>query len=167
MAENELQLVVFALAGESFGVDIAQVREIIVMQKILHIPRAPTVVEGIINLRGKVIPVIDLIKRFRLTSPRDQENQRIVVVELENLSIGLMVDAVSEVLRISRDIIAPPSPIILDTDVEYLEGIAKLDERLIMLLNLKRVLSHEESHEIAGVMRQVNEECSTETMKTI
>ncbi len=166
MTDNELQLVVFELAGESFGVDIAQVKEIITMQDIVHVPRAPTIVEGIINLRGSVIPVIDLIKRFRLTSQGNSDKERIVVVEFDDLSIGLMVDAVSEVLRVSRDMIAPPSPVIMDTDVEYLQGIVKINERLVILLNLKRVLSHEETHEIAGVMRQVSEECSTKTTKT-
>ncbi len=166
MTESELQLVVFQLSGESFGVDIAQVREIITMQSIVHVPRAPAIVEGIINLRGQVIPVIDLLKRFALNARRDRETERIVVVEFDGVSIGLMVDAVSEVLRINRDIIAPPSPVILDADADYLEGIAKVDGQLIIVLNLKRVLSHEEAHEITGVMRQVNEECSTDATKT-
>ncbi|MEW6523235.1 MAG: chemotaxis protein CheW [Bacillota bacterium] len=153
MSSGELQLVVFELAGESYGVDIAQVREIIVMQKITRVPRAPGFVEGIINLRGKVIPVVDLRRRFGLPAERAVAGQeRIVVVEFDSTSIGLVVDAVSEVLRVPLDTVEPPSPVITGTEVEYLEGVAKLEERLVILLNLDRVLSHRENEELAAVV---------------
>lgn len=157
MGDSEVQLVVFELASESFGVDIAKVREIIVMQEIVRVPRSPRLVEGIINLRGQVIPVVDLVKRFRLTSPRDENKQRIVVVDWEGMTVGLKVDAVSEVLRLDRELITPPSPVLLNANLEYLEGIARLGERLVVLLNLQRVLSHKDSQEIASMMRQVDE----------
>jgi purine-binding chemotaxis protein CheW len=153
MAHGERQLVVFNLAEEAFGVDIAGVREIIVMQKITRVPRAPSFVEGIINLRGKVIPVIDLGRRFGLRS-RDGggTNQRIMVVELDGVSIGLVVDAVSEVLRIPADVVETPSSVITGPGVEYLEGIAKLQDRLVILLNLNRILSRQESSELVAAV---------------
>ncbi|HAI21867.1 MAG TPA: chemotaxis protein CheW [Clostridiales bacterium UBA8153] len=149
---GELQLVVFELAGESYGVDIGQVREIIVMQKITRVPRTPAFVEGIINLRGKVIPVVDLRQRLGLAAERQGSGQeRIVVVEHEAVGIGLVVDAVSEVLRVPLDTVEPPSPVITGTDMEYLEGVAKLDRRLVILLNLDRVLANGGNGELAAV----------------
>ena len=150
---GELQLVVFELAGESYGVDIGQVREIIIMQKITRVPRTPAFVEGIINLRGKVIPVVDLKQRLGLGDERPTSGQeRIVVVDHESMGIGLVVDAVSEVLRVPLDTVEPPSPVITGADMEYLEGVAKMDKRLVILLNLDRVLANGGDGELAAVV---------------
>ncbi|MCH7745210.1 MAG: chemotaxis protein CheW [Chloroflexi bacterium] len=141
----EEQLVVFDLASEAYGVDIGAVREIIRMQDITKVPRTPDFVEGVINLRGKVIPVVDLRKRFDLPVPEKQsKDNRIVVVDIGGQDIGVMVDAVTEVLRIATDSVAPPSSVITGTDSDYLLGIVKLESRLIILLDLEKVLSEEE-----------------------
>lgn len=148
---TENQLVVFALAGEAYGVDISSVREIIRMQEITRVPRTPEFVEGVINLRGRVIPVIDLRKRFGLPIAKENKENRIVVVDIAGQDIGTVVDAVTEVLRIPVASIEPPSSMISTADSDYLLGIAKLNGRLIILLDLGRVLSEVEKGTLAEV----------------
>ena len=142
--QNEQQLVVFDLADEGYGVDIGAVREIIRLQEITQVPRTPEFVEGVINLRGKVIPVIDLRKRFGLTVEGESQDNRIVVVDIGDQDMGVIVDAVTEVLRIPTDSVEPPASVITTADSDYLLGIAKLDSRLIILLDLQKVLSVDE-----------------------
>ena len=141
----EHQLVVFDLANEHYGVDIAAVESIIKMQPVTVVPHTPAFVEGVTNLRGEVLPVIDLRKRFGL--PIDQgrsKDTRIVVVEIDGKKVGMVVDAVSEVLRVPDEAIEPPSPIVTTVDSAFIRGIAKVDERLIILVELSKVLSTEE-----------------------
>ncbi len=142
--QDELQLVVFDLADEGYGVDISAVREIIRLQEITQVPRTPEFVEGVINLRGKVIPVIDLRKRFGLTVEAESQDNRIVVVDIGEQDIGVIVDAVTEVLRIPTDSVEPPASVITTAGSDYLLGIAKLNSRLIILLDLRKVLSEDE-----------------------
>lgn len=139
--EEERQLVVFDLADEAYGVNIGTVREIIRMQEITQVPRTPDYVEGVINLRGKVIPVIDMRKRFGFPVAEHTKDTRIVVIDIGGADIGATVDAVTEVLRLGKDSIEPPSAIISTSDSDYLIGIAKLETRLIILLDLQRALS--------------------------
>ena len=141
----ENQLVVFDVAGEHYGVDIAAVESIIKMQTITVVPRAPAFVEGVINLRGKVLPVIDLRKRFGLARESNTRDTRIVVVEMGGTTVGMTVDGVSEVLRINDDAIEPPSPIVTTVESSFIKGIAKVGERLVILLDLSRVLSTQET----------------------
>ena len=129
---SEKQLVVFDLAEEAYGVDIGAVREIIRMQDITQVPRTPEFVEGVINLRGKVIPVVDLRKRFGFEAEDATKDTRIVVVDIGGQDIGVVVDAVNEVLRVAAGAVEPPSSVITTADSEYLLGIVKLETRLIM-----------------------------------
>ena len=145
---EERQLVVFQLGAELYGVDIARVHEIIRLQTITRVPRAPSFVEGVINLRGKVIPVVDLRRRFGLPLADHTRATRTVVVEIGDQVVGIIVDSVSEVLRVSTATIEPPSPVVAGIDSEYLQGIAKLPERLVILLDLDRVLAREERRAI-------------------
>lgn len=138
---GEMQLVVFDLASEFYGVDIAAVREIIRMQSITPVPGAPPFVEGIINLRGQVIPVLDLRKRLGLTVGEQTDDSRIVWVTINNHDVGVIVDAVTEVLRINVSSIEPPSAMVSGVDADYIKGIAKLPSRLIILVDLNKVLS--------------------------
>ena len=138
---SEKQLVVFDLAAEAYGVDIGSVREIIRMQDITQVPRTPEFVEGVIDLRGKVIPVVDLRKRFGFEVEEATKDTRIVVVDIGGQDIGVVVDAVTEVLRVSADAVEPPSSVITTADSEYLLGIVKLATRLIILLDLEQALS--------------------------
>ena len=147
-AIDDEQVVVFDVASESYAVNIARVHEIIRLQQITVIPGAPACVEGVINLRGKVIPVLDLRKRFHLHADEHTRSSRIVVVEIGGQTLGLIVDGVSEVLRIPTDRIEPPSPLVTGLDSRYLRGIAKLDGRLIVLLDLDQVLSPVEQQQL-------------------
>jgi purine-binding chemotaxis protein CheW len=151
VTQGEEQLVVFDLAAETYGVDIGAVREIIRMQDITKVPGAPEFVEGIINLRGNVIPVLDLRKRFGLDfGTRDKDN-RILVVDIGGQDIGVVVDAVTEVLRITADSVEPPSSVITTADSVYLLGIVKLEGRLVILLDLEKVLSESEKATLTDV----------------
>jgi purine-binding chemotaxis protein CheW len=141
---EERQLVVFQLGAELYGVEIARVHEIIRLQSVTRVPRAPAFVEGVINLRGKVIPVIDLRRRFGLPAADHTRASRVVVVEIGEQVVGIVVDSVSEVLRVKSSIVEPPSPVVAGIDSEYLHGIAKLPDRLVILLDLDRVLGRDE-----------------------
>ena len=154
VAGAEMQLVVFELGDESYGVDISRVQDINRMQEITEIPHAPESVVGVINLRGRVIPVIDLRKRFGLPEAVHTKDTRIVVVHLEGNLIGVIVDAVSQVLRIPADIVEPPSPVLAGVDSKYLRGIAKLDDKLVILLDLDFVLSRREQEAISEVLAE-------------
>ena len=139
-AKEERQLVVFDLGGEVYGVDINTVREIIRMQNITRVPNAPEFVEGIINLRGKVIPIVDLRRRFALAAAEQSKDSRIVVVDIAGEDIGVTVDAVTEVMRIDGGSVEPTGDIIATVDSYYIEGIANLGEQLIILLDLNKVI---------------------------
>jgi purine-binding chemotaxis protein CheW len=141
---DEQQLVVFQLGAELYGVEIARVHEIIRLQAVTRVPHAPAFVEGVINLRGKVIPVVDLRRRFGLPLAEHTRASRIVVVEIGDQVVGIVVDGVSEVLRVNHATIEPPSPVVAGVDSDYLHGIAKLPDRLVILLNLDRVLARDE-----------------------
>jgi purine-binding chemotaxis protein CheW len=143
-ATEEKQLVVFQLGAELYGVEISRVHEIIRLQVVTRMPRAPEFVEGVINLRGKVISVVNLRRRFGLPSAEHTRASRIVVVDINDQVIGMVVDGVSEVLRVNTATIEPPSPAVAGIDSEYLQGIAKLPERLVILLDLDRVLTRDE-----------------------
>ncbi len=144
----ENQLVVFNLANEHYGVNIGAVESIIKLQPITAVPRAPSFVEGVTNLRGTVLPVLDLRKRFGLRAEEATKDTRIVVVEMNQETVGMVVDAVTEVLRVPEEDIEPPSPIITTVDSVFITGIAKVDERLIILLDLGQVLSPEEKADL-------------------
>lgn len=134
------QLVVFEVGDESFGIDISLVQEIIRMQPITEVPKAPMYVKGVINLRGKVIPIIDLRERFGFATGEETKATRIVVVNVLGNTVGMIVDAVSEVLRLPTDAIEPPSTIVESIGSQYLKGIGKLEDRLIILLDLDKLL---------------------------
>ncbi|MDP6071591.1 MAG: chemotaxis protein CheW [SAR202 cluster bacterium] len=141
---SEEQLVVFDLAAEAFGGDIGSVRNIIRMQDITRVPGAPGFVEGIINLRGNVIPVIDLRKRFDIPVNELHKDNRIVVMDIGGQDMGVVVDAVTEVLRISAAAVEPPSSVITTADSVYLQGIVKMESRMVILPNLDKVLTDSE-----------------------
>ena len=152
-AMSEIQLVVFDLASEHYGVDISDVREIMRMQNITKVPGAVSYVEGVINLRGKVLPVLDLRKRLGLKVAEQTEESRIVVVDIADGEVGVIVDAVTEVLRVPNASIEPPSSMVAQGNSDYLRGIAKLTDRLIILLDLNKLLSSKaDANAIAKVL---------------
>lgn len=140
----EKQLVIFELGDEDYGIEIAAVEGIIKMQDITRLPKCPSYVEGIINLRGSVMPVIDLAKRFGIP-PRENNNEtRIIVVIMDNIKIGMIVSAVSEVMTIDDSVIEPPPSVVTTINSGFISGIARIDSRLIILLGLNKVLTKEE-----------------------
>lgn len=151
---SEEQLVVFSLADETYGIDISVVNEIIRMQSITQVPRTPEFVEGVINLRGRIVPVIDLRKRFGLEVSEETQASRIMVVELEGIIMGMIVDAVSEVLRLPKDSIEPTPPMVSGVDAAYLRGVGKWDDRLIILLDIDKVLYKNEQEMVARAVQE-------------
>ena len=129
---EEQQLVIFDLGDESFGVDVSAVREIIRMQAVTRVPGTPHFVEGIINLRGKIIPMVDLRKSFQFDTVDATKDSRIVVIESRGQEVGVIVDAVTEVMRVPADSIEPVSKTMEHESTEYLLGIAKVGEKLII-----------------------------------
>ncbi|MDI6603563.1 MAG: chemotaxis protein CheW [Thermoanaerobacteraceae bacterium] len=142
------QVVIFKLNNEDFCVDIMQVLEILSMQKIRKVPDVPDFIEGIFDLRGTIIPIIDLRKRFNMEKTNINDNTRIIVVNLNKKSVGFIVDAVTEVLHIDEESIKEPPDIISGIGKEYIEAVVKLNDRLIIGLNLHRVLTEQEKKEI-------------------
>ncbi len=143
-----LQLVTFHLANEEFAVDILNIQGINRMVEITKVPNAPEFVEGIINLRGRVIPLICLRKRLGMPEKDYDKSTRFIVVEINSRVIGFIVDSVSEVLRISSTITESTPPMISSIDSHFITGIAKLDDRLLILLDLEKVLSFSQQSEL-------------------
>jgi purine-binding chemotaxis protein CheW len=150
VAQEEMQLVIFDLAGEAYGVDIGVVDGIIRMQAITEVPGTLDFVEGVINLRGEVIPVVDTRKRFGLAVTEETKDSRIVVVDIGGHKVGMVVDAVTEVLHIAAESVEPPSSVITTSDSTYLMGIAKLEGRLIILLDLEQIFSGVEKESLSS-----------------
>lgn len=150
VADELLQLVSFKIGAEEFGVDITKVQEINRMVEITKVPQAASYVEGVINLRGKVIPIIDLRKRMSMEIKENDKNTRIVVVDIENFVMGMIVDSVSEVLRIPVSTIEPPPDIATGMNADYIQGVAKLEDRLLIFLDLSKVINLEEVRSVAA-----------------
>jgi purine-binding chemotaxis protein CheW len=138
--QDLMQLVGFDVGGEEFGLEILRVQEIIRIQQLTRVPNSPTFVDGVINLRGKVIPVVGLRKCLGLEDRPHDKQTRIVVVEVSGNILGFIVDSVSEVLRIPVETIEPP-PRLGKVEREYVSGVGKLDDRLLILLDLDRLMS--------------------------
>lgn len=148
---NLIQLVTFKLGPEEFGVDILKVQEIIRMMPITKVPNAPQFVEGVINLRGKVIPVIDMRKRFGMAGCQRDNNTRIMVMDLQGQVVGFVVDAVSEVLRIPESTVEAPPAVVAGIGSEYMRGVGKLQDRLLILLDLDRLLTEQEFSSLSNI----------------
>jgi purine-binding chemotaxis protein CheW len=157
--EKDLQVVGFRIGNETFGVRIGAVREIVRVPEITAVPSAPDTVEGVINLRGKIIPVMDLRKRFGQANIQPNKKNRILVVELENKLIGLIVNAASEVLKIAPSEIEAPGTVFAEGESSYVTGVGKLKGRLIILLDIAKLLKRpefkrlEEAAELVGTAK--------------
>lgn len=149
---DEIQLVLFNIGKESFGVKISQVREIIKLEEITNLPNSSQNVKGVINLRGQITPVIDLKIMLGFGASDTNEHTRIIVVELGKNTIGMIVDSVSEVIRIrKKDIDSTPS-LITTADADYITGIGKLDNRLLTILDLSKILPQDDQDELANLV---------------
>jgi purine-binding chemotaxis protein CheW len=139
-----MQLVTFRLGNEEYAVNILKVQEINRMKEITRVPNTPAYVEGVINLRGKVIPVINLRSKFSLENKENDIQSRIMIMDIQGITMGLVVDAVSEVLRIPSNIIEPTPHMASNISTEYIMGIAKLEDRLIILLDMDMLVGRPE-----------------------
>ncbi|QDU64744.1 Chemotaxis protein CheW [Planctomycetes bacterium Pan216] len=142
------QVVGFHLGDEQYGIEITKIQEIILVGEITRIPHVPVYIEGLINLRGSVIPIIDLRKRFGIEARAMTDDTRIIVVNVRNKTIGTIVDAVNEVIRISHEQIDPAPPTITSMGREHIAGLAKLDQRLLILLEIEKVLDQDSLEQV-------------------
>jgi purine-binding chemotaxis protein CheW len=150
---SAIQLVTFRLGQETFGVPIGAVQEVVRVPEVTPVPEAPWFLEGVINLRGRIIPVMDLGRRFRLP-PRDRTRAtRIVIIDGAGRPAGLIVDAVLEVVRLSQSAVEPPPPMVSGIGVDYITGVGKHRDQLLILLDLAKVLDPQDLHraEAAGL----------------
>ena len=145
---QEVQLACFRVGAELYALDIMRIKEIIRPQKLTSVPKAPSFIEGVINLRGAVIPVADMRKRFDQPIDEDSRKNRIVICSLSRRNIGLLVDEVKEVRRFTRKDIAPSPQFIQGEHADYFLGVARHDDDLILLVDLEKVLSSEEKIEL-------------------
>ena len=145
------QLVTFSIGSEEFGVDILKVMEIIRTMEITKVPKAPEFVEGVINLRGTVIPIIDLRRRFGLEPKAGDTSTRIIVIEINGMTVGFVVDSVSEVLGIPANTVEPAPAVVSGLDSDYISGVGKLEDRLLILLDLDKLLSSEDIENLAAI----------------
>jgi purine-binding chemotaxis protein CheW len=150
----EKQLVIFELGTEHFGIDIESVEGINKILDITKVPQAPACVEGVANLRGQIIPVVDLHRRFGMANSEKTNQSRIVVANVGSTKIGMIVSAVSEVLTIDDSCIENPPSMVCNINSSYIIGIANIDDRLIILLDLAKVLTIEEQTQVAGIKIQ-------------
>ncbi len=148
---EELQLVSFIILGRRLGVDITRVREIIREQEVTKVPQSPPFLEGVINLRGLVIPVIDMPRRFGLQGQKHTKSTRIVVLEIKDMVVGFVVDSVSEVMRIPASIVQETPSVISGAGSQFIQGIAQVNDRLLIVLEADSLLDEQELSQLEGL----------------
>ena len=153
--DKDLQIVGFRIGDETYGVRISAVREIVRVPAITAVPNAPDYIEGVINLRGKIIPVMDLRKRFGIKNVEPNKKNRILVVELENKVLGLIVNSASEVLKIPPSDIEMPDTMFQEGEVSYVTGVGKLHGRLVILLDIGKLLQRGELRRLEQAVEPV------------
>jgi purine-binding chemotaxis protein CheW len=147
----ELQLVVFRLDNEEYGINIMQVQEISPYQKLTKVPNSPAFVDGIVNLRGDVIPVVSLKKKFNLIESQVTELTRLIVINNGNRRTGFVVDDASEVITISDKDVEEAPPMIVGADRKYIQGVGKIDKRILIILDLHKLLTEEEKNQLIDI----------------
>lgn len=161
-SDGELQLVVFNIGKEEFGVEITRVQEIIRMASITGIPQAPDYIRGIINLRGRIIVVLNLNVIMGMETKEQDENTRIIVANIDETVMGFIVDSVSEVIRLPEKNVEPaPAVIAGRIGTEYVMGVGKMEDRLLILLDLDKVLSANELHSVHTISAEATEAAAT------
>lgn len=150
-ALNEMKVIVFRLKDEEYGVEVQQVRSIERIQHITKVPKTPDFVKGVINLRGVVTPIINLRSRFDIEEAEYTDSTRMIIVAINEMEVGLIVDAANDVIDIPVNEIEPPPEVVGGIEADYLRGVAKLENRLLILLNLDKVLNPEEMRQIKKI----------------
>ncbi|WP_175638874.1 chemotaxis protein CheW [Metabacillus schmidteae] len=148
---GDLKVIVFQLQDEEYGIPVQQVRSIEKVQHITRVPRTAPYIKGVINLRGVVTPIIDLRKRFGMQELEDTESTRMIIVSKEDIEVGFIVDSANDVIDIHSDIIEPAPEVVGSVEVEYIQGVAKLEKRLIVMIDLEEVLKTGQNLALQGV----------------
>jgi purine-binding chemotaxis protein CheW len=148
--DKDLQIIGFRVGRETFGLPISEVREILRVPEITAMPNAPEAVEGVMNLRGRIVPVIDLGRMFGSKSAEAADKRRVIVVEHAGRNLALLVHSASHILRIAQSEVEPTRDVLPEGHAEYVSGMGKLNDRLVILLDLKKIL---ERVELGGLNR--------------
>lgn len=146
--ENTIKVIVFQLHNEQYGVNIQQVRSIEKLQNVTPVPGTADFIKGVINLRGDITPIIDLKDRLQIGKTEYTDHTRVLIINIESIQMGLIVDNATDVLDIEESIIDAPPEVIGGVTEEYLSGVAKIDDRLLILLDLERILNFQELNEV-------------------
>jgi purine-binding chemotaxis protein CheW len=146
-------MVIFRVGAEEFALDIMELKEVVVMRSITPVPETEGFVEGVMNLRGSLVPVLDLRKRLRAGGACEEAERRIIVSNLEGRVVGLIVDGASEVIRVSEEMIEPAPDIIIEMGIGYITGIINFDARFITMIDLRKALTEEVTRDLEEVMR--------------
>lgn len=152
------QLISFTVGAEEYGLELLRVKEVIRMRRITWLPKAPPCVKGIINLRGEVIPIVDLRERFGLDTQEKTAMTRVIVVEVEGKPVGMVVDSASQVVRVSADQFEPPPTVMGEGSRDFITAVGKTGDRLIIMIDVDRILSAEEMSQIAGSLQAAEKE---------
>ena len=152
--ETLMSLVTFKIGNELYGIDIMEVREIVRLTEVTPIPNCPSFVDGVITLRGEIIPIVDLGKRFHFKpleyTEEDELLRGIIIINAEDMIIGVMIDQVNRVVNISYDQIQPPPQVIAGIGAEYIQGVVKTENNLLIILNIKKLFSRYELLQLTG-----------------
>ncbi|MDQ0227585.1 chemotaxis protein CheW [Metabacillus niabensis] len=148
---GDLKVIVFQLQEEEYGIPVQQVQSIEKVEHITRVPRTAPYIKGVINLRGVVTPVIDLRKRFGLEEIENSESSRMIIVSKDDIDVGFIVDAANDVLDIQEDMIEPPPEVVGAIEIDYIKGVAKLDKRLIVMLDLDEILNLNQNRSLLNV----------------
>ena len=155
------QFISFSVGDEEYGLELLRVKEVIRVREITWLPKAPSFVKGIINLRGDVIPIVALRDKFGLEAKENTAMTRVIVVEVEGRLMGMVVDSASQVVRIPVDQIDPPPPVLGGFSQEFITGVGKLDDKLVILLNADAVLTLDEKKALRALDKTVPEMAAT------
>lgn len=148
---SEKQFVVFKLGNEEYGIDIMNVKEIGPFIEAIKVPNTPEFIEGIVNYRGSVIPIINLKKKFKINETNIQNEKRIIYININDRQIGFIVDEASQTIRLYKEEIEPTPDMITDVDKKFITGVGKKEERLIILIDLEKVLNDKEKNEVVKI----------------
>ncbi|MCT4607250.1 MAG: chemotaxis protein CheW [Marinisporobacter sp.] len=148
---SEKQYVIFKLENESYGVDIMNVKEICEYKESVKVPNTPQFVDGLINLRGEIIPIINLKKRFHLKDTEVNSDTRIIVIGIKEKQVGFVVDEASQVLRMSEENIEAAPEIVVGVDKKYITGVGKIEDKIVLLLDLEYILTEDEKEKIQQI----------------
>ena len=148
---SEQQYVIFKLSNEDYAINIMNVTEIIPFEQAVALPNVPDFVEGVINYRGSVIPIICLKKRFSIPLDKVDHNTRIIIINMGNKQVGFIVDEASQTMKIEDDQIDIARNISSNIDMKYINGVAKIENNLVILVDLERILTEEEKQEIGNL----------------